>query len=690
MQHPLVLSTENDRTESANIQSPPPASPADATAPQQFDNNINAQFAASPIPEYLAMVAAAATPDANKQQDYFEFNTVGNGRWKVTGMIGAGSFGQVFAAVDLDSGANVAIKRELTDGPRQDLRHEYSAYQYLKRVEGFPRIYHFGTEGPYNVLVMERLGKSLKQLARENLSRKIPLRTIIRLVPQFLRRLQSLHEVGIVFRDVKPDQFCIGRFGQNIHDRPTVFLIDFGLASSYLDSEGKHISRLKPDKNKAKTGSARYASLNVHKGKTHSRRDDLESLAYTLVEAVKGSLPWANVTAASSIDGWRQIGILKADTSVSDLCEGIPQEFGFLLEYARGLHFSDAPDYGMLVGMFAKLIVDIDENYSQNQDHALIGRAAKIPTLLAVPVVSVSPVTLDAPGRAVPLQLKVSAPFAALSSDSSAELLPIILLSHGHGQSNFLSSLHGYAPLADFWASRGFVVVQPTHLNSKSLSVKSADAPMFWRSRVQDLKLILDNLDAIEAFLPHLRGRLDRDRIAVAGHSIGGHTANLLLGMQLVDEEGINVNFFEPRIKAGIVLAAPGNGGDDLTPFAFEKIKFFRNSSFSEMTTPALVVIGDKDVSPHLTARGFDWHADAFTLSPGPKSLLTLFDADHYLGGISGFDAVETSDENVERAGLVQRLTWAYLRSTLYPDDPAWTIARAALDETGLGKVESK
>lgn len=75
-------------------------------------------------------------------------------------------------------------------------------------------------------------------------------------------------------------------------------------------------------------------------------------------------------------------------------------------------------------------------------DHALIGKAAGIPVSVATPVLSVSPVVLPAPGRIVDLQMRVSAPLTG--SD-----LPILLLSHGHGQSNNLSSLNGNGPLAN-------------------------------------------------------------------------------------------------------------------------------------------------------------------------------------------------------------------------------------------------
>jgi len=206
------------------------------------------------------------------------------------------------------------------------------------------------------------------------------------------------------------------------------------------------------------------------------------------------------------------------------------------------------------------------------------------------------------------------------------------------------------------------------------------------------MKRILDQLDLIEASVPEITGRMDRSRIAVVGHSLGGHTAGMLLGARLTDpEDGTTVDMAEPRIKAGVLLTPPGNGGADLSAFAAEHISFFRNPSFAEMTTPTLVVVGDNDVSPHLTVRGADWHADPYRLSTGPKCLLTLFGAEHLLGGVSGYDAAETTDESPERVAAVQRLTWAYLRGELYPEDSAWSVACAALAELNeLGRVECK
>ena len=292
-------------------------------------------------------------------------------------------------------------------------------------------------------------------------------------------------------------------------------------------------------------------------------------------------------------------------------------------------------------------------------------------------VVSVSPVVLPAPGRGDDLEVRVSAP-------ATGRDLPVIVFSHGFGW-----GLHGYGRLADHWAAEGFVVVQPTHLDSRTLNVTPADPryPDIWRIRLDDLTRVLDHLDLVTAAVPGLAGRADTGRIAVAGHSWGGQTAGMLLGARVLDADGVpGEDLSDPRVKAGVLLATAGRGGTDLSPFAAEHFPFM-NPDFSTMTTPVLVVAGDKDQS-QLTSRGPDWFTDPYHLSPGPKSLLTLHGAEHSLGGIVGYEVAETTDESPERVAVIQRLTSAYLRSALDPADPAW--ADASAEATPLGRIESK
>ncbi|MGO4788647.1 alpha/beta hydrolase family protein [Paenibacillus sp. 2KB_20] len=305
----------------------------------------------------------------------------------------------------------------------------------------------------------------------------------------------------------------------------------------------------------------------------------------------------------------------------------------------------------------------------------------KIYVSAPTPVISVKPVVLPAPGRGEDLQVRVSAP--TIGSE-----LPIIVFSHGYGW-----SLDGYGPLADFWAAHGFVVIQPTHLDSRTLNLPPDDprTPRIWRFRVEDMKRILDQLDLIEASVSGLSGRLDRSRIAAAGHSWGGQTVSMLLGARVLDAQGRpGEDMSDSRIKAGVLLATTGRGGADLSPFAAEHFPFM-NPSFADMSTPTLVVAGDHDRS-QLSTRGPDWFTDPYFLSSGSKSLLTLFGAEHSLGGIPGYSVAETTDESPERVALIQQLTLAYLRNVLDLDDSSWPAARAALENSAipLGRIESK
>ncbi|MTD55236.1 alpha/beta hydrolase family protein [Amycolatopsis pithecellobii] len=296
------------------------------------------------------------------------------------------------------------------------------------------------------------------------------------------------------------------------------------------------------------------------------------------------------------------------------------------------------------------------------------------------PIVSVKPIALSVPDRGTELQVKVSAPV-------TGDRLPIIVFSHGFG-----SSLDGYGPLTDFWAAHGFVVIQPTHLDSRTVGLPPEDprTPRIWRIRVEDDKRILDELDLLEASVPGLSGRLDRGRIAAAGHSFGGSTAGTLLGLRTLDRQtNTGEDLSDPRVKAGVLFATAGQGSD-VTPAAAVQFPFI-NPSFADMTKPTLVVAGDRDDSP-LSVRGPDWCTDPYFLSPGSKSLLTVFGGEHSLGGIPGYEVKETTDENPARVALIQHISWAYLRHALGVEDASWEAAQKALaaDANPPGRLESK
>ena len=290
-----------------------------------------------------------------------------------------------------------------------------------------------------------------------------------------------------------------------------------------------------------------------------------------------------------------------------------------------------------------------------------------------VTVVTANPVVLPASGGGEEVQLRVTAP-------ATGRNLPIIVFSHG---ARFTKD--DYQPLVEYWAAGGFAVIQPDFLDADSRNIPLTDPRMAenWRARPLTVKRVLDQLDRIEAQTPGLKGRLDRSRIAAVGHSFGGHTTAAILGARIADPaKGGRADFSDKRVKVGLMIAPPGQGGpggSELSPDWIKRSPYL-DVSYAEMAIPALVIVGDKDTSI-MTPRGAEWHEDPYRQGPGGNCLWTIAGAGHWMGGIGGLRHTETTDENPARVAAVQRVTLAYLKSALYPADPSWSAARKQLTE---------
>ncbi|XP_061343456.1 casein kinase 1-like protein 7 isoform X3 [Gastrolobium bilobum] len=272
------------------------------------------------------------------------------GKFKLGRKIGSGSFGELYIAVNVQTGEEVAVKLEPVKTKHPQLHYESKLYMLLQGGTGIPHLKWFGVEGDYNVMAIDLLGPSLEDLFNY-CNRKLTLKTVLMLADQLINRVEYMHSRGFLHRDIKPDNFLMG-LGRKANQ---VYVIDYGLAKKYRDLQThRHIPYRE---NKNLTGTARYASVNTHLGVEQSRRDDLESLGYVLMYFLRGSLPWQGLKAGTKKQKYDKISEKKMSTPIEVLCKSYPSEFVSYFHYCRSLRFEDKPDYSYLKRLFRDLFI---------------------------------------------------------------------------------------------------------------------------------------------------------------------------------------------------------------------------------------------------------------------------------------------------------------------------------------------
>ena len=264
-----------------------------------------------------------------------------NKKYKLIDRIGEGSFGSIYKGQNIRTQEYVAIKVEPIINETMLLKNESKIYQYLNNISGIPSIKWFGKDEENYYMVINLLGESLQTI--KNKKGCFSLKLVLQIGINIVELLKTIHEKGLVHRDIKPDNFLLGLNS----DSKRLFIIDFGFCKSYL-LDGKHISMKKTHN---LIGSKTYASINAHHFMELSRRDDLESLGYMLIYFYKGCLPWQLLFDDENIKQLKQ-----SIAEVPEIPEipKIPEVLSEYIKYIRGLEFSEKPNYDLIIDLFKK------------------------------------------------------------------------------------------------------------------------------------------------------------------------------------------------------------------------------------------------------------------------------------------------------------------------------------------------
>lgn len=252
-------------------------------------------------------------------------------------LIGEGGYGKIYDIVKTGFDDHYAIKIEDLSTHKIGLQREIRILKECQVPYKFPQFIESGITADFRFLIMELLGPSLSQISRFLPERSFSKYTVLHVGIHMIECIRALHNKGYVHRDIKPSNFLVRPDRHN-----PICIIDFGLARKYISETGE----MKPPRNKpGYTGTLRYASINAHEENELSRKDDLISWFYTMIELSTGSLPWPG-----SDDKLKTIKI-KKNIQAQELCKSMVPEFTEIYNMISSLNFEDEPNYDGIIDL---------------------------------------------------------------------------------------------------------------------------------------------------------------------------------------------------------------------------------------------------------------------------------------------------------------------------------------------------
>jgi serine/threonine protein kinase len=227
-------------------------------------------------------------------ESLFKSGDVAFGKYRIQKLLGSGSFGEVYEAVETGGPARcLALKVLLpkhNSTPTIPQRFQDEA-RYLReirtrrRTNAFPDVYDFGYAAEYDMhfIALEKIKGTQILHEMQRYPTGMPAQDAVRYTVKILVALAEAHHAGIVHRDLKPENVMLT-------DQGEIRILDFGIAKS-LDEELVKDRRM--TKTGAYLGTPNYMSPEqCTGGKKLDGRSDLFAVATMLYEMLAGKDPF--------------------------------------------------------------------------------------------------------------------------------------------------------------------------------------------------------------------------------------------------------------------------------------------------------------------------------------------------------------------------------------------------------------
>src|ERR1700716_357995 len=234
-------------------------------------------------------MAVAPPPDAPYAQGEELVGTVLAERYEILQLLGQGGMGAVYKARDTELERFVALKlirADLASNP--EILRRFKQELILAREvthRNVIRIFDLGQAKGFKFITMEFVdGRDLRAVLRER--GKLPPDETVRIIAQVCRALESAHAVGVVHRDLKPQNIMLD-------GKDRIYVMDFGIAHS-LETPGM-------TQTGALMGTPEYMSPEQAKGLKVDARSDLFALGIIFYEMLTGISPYKADTALATL-----------------------------------------------------------------------------------------------------------------------------------------------------------------------------------------------------------------------------------------------------------------------------------------------------------------------------------------------------------------------------------------------------